>query len=119
MLGCSADQLHKEKCDANLQQDIDKVCSTKYPGNGVNDRLHLVDCLNEAKAFKALVKNFGDSFYNDAQKGACDCCCDDCPTTKPATRPATEPGTKPTSRAAVLNPYSCDLSLGHYEAPPK
>lgn len=58
----------KNSCDINLGLDIDAVCYNDFSG------AYLIECLAFSTLYEYAVTTRGDSFFEDGQKAACNCC---------------------------------------------
>ncbi|CAD5373580.1 hypothetical protein RA210_U370006 [Rubrivivax sp. A210] len=61
----------KSSCDTNFGSDMDAVCLRDY--SGLLDGPYLLQCLGLSAGYEGVVSSI-ESFYESAQKNACDCC---------------------------------------------
>ncbi len=73
----------KSVCDTNFFNDLSAQCAAAYPGTSWYQTYMRTACINvDARIFYLAVSQTptGRAAYEDAQKGACDCCpvCENC-----------------------------------------
>lgn len=61
----------KGTCDTNFGNSMDAVCARDYAG--ILNSVYLLQCYGLSAGYESVVSSI-ESFYEDAQKNACDCC---------------------------------------------
>ena len=61
----------KSLCDSSFGSSMDSVCNSDY--SGVLSSVYLLECLGFSSLYESTVSAI-DSFYDDAQSNACNCC---------------------------------------------
>ena len=61
----------KSSCDISFGSDMDGVCTNDY--SGFLNSVYLLQCYGLSAGYESVVSSI-ESFYDSAQKNACDCC---------------------------------------------
>lgn len=68
---CNGD---KAACDNAFLAALQASCQAAYPGTGVLDGIKRSSCLSAASTYYDFVHAFGQKYFDQAQRQACDCC---------------------------------------------